>query len=149
MDIKGTDKTKGAGGVGKTNKTAGTKNTSGTSFQSMIDAAAGAMDVENSGGIASVGAVSSLDALIAAQTVPDSTEQSKRKRAEMRGTVLLDMLDDIRMGLLSGSLSAESLTALSRAIKAQRERLDDPKLMAILDDIDLRAQVELAKYERG
>jgi hypothetical protein len=30
-------------------------------------------------------------------------------------------------------------------VRARREQLDDPKLIAILDEIELRAAVELAK----
>ena len=34
---------------------------------------------------------------------------------------------------------------LSQVVQSRREEVDDPRLVEILDEIDLRAQVELAK----
>ncbi len=87
--------------------------------------------------------VSALDALLAVQEVnPDGR---KPKRAVLRGKALLDSLDSVRDALLSGTLSGERLTILRDLIAADRESVDDPQLAELLDEIDLRAQVELAK----
>jgi len=50
--------------------------------------------------------------------------------------------------LLDGSISEESLGNLSKLVRAKRENVDDPQLMEVLDEIELRAEVELAKLER-
>jgi hypothetical protein len=87
--------------------------------------------------------VSALDALLAVQEVnPDGR---KPRRAVLRGKALLDSLDAVRDALLSGTLSADRLGALRDLVAADREAVEDPKLAELLDEIDLRAQVELAK----
>jgi hypothetical protein len=86
---------------------------------------------------------SSLDALIAIQEVnPDGR---RPRRAVLRGKALLDSLDTIRDALLSGTLSAERLAVLRDLVAVDRESVEDPRLAELLDEIDLRAQVELAK----
>ena len=57
--------------------------------------------------------VSSIDALLALQGVEDPLE--KRKRSVKRGKVALDVLDDLKLGLLSGSLNASTLARLRAA----------------------------------
>ena len=39
--------------------------------------------------------------------------------------------------------------AVRRAVRDQREQTDDPNLEAVLDDIELRAAVEMAKLEQA
>ena len=58
---------------------------------------------------------------------------------------MLDELEQIRLGLLLGQIPRARLEQLAQMVRARREQLDDPKLIAILDDIELRAAVELAK----
>ena len=60
---------------------------------------------------------------------------------------LLDELDNLKIALLGGDLSPGQLDALSRAVRDQRSATDDPKLEAVLDEIETRAAVELAKLE--
>ncbi|HRJ61426.1 MAG TPA: flagellar assembly protein FliX, partial [Azospirillaceae bacterium] len=60
----------------------------------------------------------------------------------------VNFLRDIRHGLLSGDLSADKLVDLSRLVQSRKVAVDDPGLAQLLDEIDLRAQVELAKFQR-
>lgn len=92
-----------------------------------------------------VNAVASIDALLALQSV--GTPGERRKRAVNRAGRLLDMLDEIKIGLLDGAISGGSLERLMGAIRDQREATDDPKLEGVLDEIETRAAVELAKLE--
>lgn len=85
-----------------------------------------------------------INPLLSLQELEDATS-SPHGKARARAEKLLDRLEDIRMGLLAGSLPASKLEALARIVQTQRARVDDPQLAAILDEIDLRAQVELAK----
>lgn len=68
--------------------------------------------------------------------------------APRRGFDLLDRLDEIRMGLLMGTIPTDRLNNLLRLVRGSRDGAMDPKLNAILDDIELRAMVELAKLGR-
>lgn len=88
--------------------------------------------------------VGSVEALVALQQVPDATRQAKppeQKHAED----LLNRLDQIRLGLLRGDLSPIDLQALVLSLAERRREGGDPRLIAIVDEIELRARVELAK----
>jgi hypothetical protein len=66
----------------------------------------------------------------------------------VRAQVMIDGLDDIRQGLLIGSIPRSKLTALVKVVREERDQAEDPKLSAILDEIELRAAVELAKLDQ-
>ena len=93
--------------------------------------------------VSTAGPLTAVDAVLALQEVPDAT--GRRGRALERGTTMIERLDDIRHGLLLGAIPREKLNALMQMVQGQRERADDPRLAAILDEIELRAAVELAK----
>jgi class II flagellar assembly regulator FliX len=84
-----------------------------------------------------------VDGLFQLQEVPDGLAQ--RRRAVQRGSTLLDRLDELRLALLGGALSPGQISELQRAVASERGRIDDPRLLTVLDEIDLRARVELAK----
>lgn len=88
--------------------------------------------------------VGAMDSLLALQEVsPEETRRAVQHHAED----LLDELDELRHGLLGGALSRSQLKRLKALISARRASIDDPRLAEILDEIELRAAVELAKYE--
>ncbi|HVO03497.1 MAG TPA: flagellar assembly protein FliX [Candidatus Cybelea sp.] len=90
-----------------------------------------------------------LNAVLALQEAPDATTRNRaRQRAKERGSLMLDHLEEIRLGLLMGSIPVAKLEQLAQLVRAKREQLDDPKLLAILDEIEVRAAVELAKLSR-
>lgn len=89
--------------------------------------------------------LSGVSTVLALQGAPDSTEGRARRRAVQRGDAMLDELEEIRLGLLIGSVPRGRLEQLAQMVRARREQVDDPKLTAILDEIELRAAVELAK----
>ena len=90
-----------------------------------------------------------LTTVLALQEAPDATTRNRaRQRAKERGTLMLDHLEEIRMGLLMGTIPLAKLEQLASLVRAKREQIDDPKLLEILDEIELRAAVELAKLSR-
>lgn len=95
--------------------------------------------------ISGAGAVMGVDALIALQEVESPTE--RRRRSVRRAGRLLDKLDAIRLALLGGELERGELDSLAVALREERAFTDDPKLEAVLDEIETRAAVELAKFE--
>tara|TARA_Y100000590_G_scaffold446638_1_gene580627 strand:- start:74 stop:496 length:423 start_codon:yes stop_codon:yes gene_type:complete len=84
-----------------------------------------------------------VDALIAIQEVGDSN--SGKSRAILRGKHMLGLLEEVRIGLLSGNISKSKLDSLLTSVKTQRDNISEPRLTSILDEIELRASVELAK----
>jgi Class II flagellar assembly regulator len=86
-----------------------------------------------------------LAGLLALQEMPDAT--ARRRQAVARGKDMLDRLDDLRLGLLAGTMPRDRIADLARMVKAARAEVDDPRLAEVLDEIDLRAAVELAKLE--
>ena len=91
--------------------------------------------------------ISAVDALIALQEVGDSTSEQANARAQARGQLLLDRLDEIRHGLLTGTIPRRTLNDLAKTAREQRGAASDPRLAEVLDEIELRAEVELAKLD--
>lgn len=86
------------------------------------------------------------EAILALQEVGDFAE--RRRHARERGHSMLDRLEAIRLGLLEGWIGGESLRSLQRLVSERHGDLGDPRLGEILDEIELRAAVELAKLEQ-
>ncbi len=87
--------------------------------------------------------VGNIDALLALQGVEDPLE--RRKRSVKRGKTALDVLDDLKIGLLAGSLDASTVQRLRTAAADLKSTSGDPGLDAVLSEIELRVEVELAK----
>jgi hypothetical protein len=90
-------------------------------------------------------AVTDAAALMALQGVEDVTE--RRRRAIRRGGGLLDRLDELKLALLTGEAGEGALDRLTRTLREERPVDADAELNSLLDQIDLRAAVELAKAE--
>ena len=88
-------------------------------------------------------ASTSLDALLAMQGVEDPVE--RRKRSVTKGKAALDVLDDLKLGLLSGTLNASTVARLRSASADLKSSSGDAGLDAVLSEIELRVEVELAK----
>lgn len=91
------------------------------------------------------GAISVVDAVLAAQAMGDALDREQRRQFIARGETLLDRLDELRHGLLLGTISKERLTELANLVRDRTGACADPRLAAVLDEIELRVEVELAK----
>ena len=90
-------------------------------------------------------AVTDVSALMALQGVEDATE--RRRRAIRRGGGLLDRLEELKLALLMGEAGEGALDRLTRTLREERPVDADEALNNLLDQIDLRAAVELAKAD--
>ena len=88
-------------------------------------------------------AAANIDALLAMQGIEDPVE--RRKRSVQRGKGALDVLDDLKIGLLSGNFDASTISRLRDAAANLKSTSGDPGLDAVLSEIELRVEVELAK----
>ena len=91
------------------------------------------------------GTITSADALLSVQAAEDPAERAARQRMANRAEDLLDKLEAIRVSMLTGNLTIGDMIDIADMVARHRERISDPTLTAILDEIDLRAQIELAK----
>jgi len=89
--------------------------------------------------------VAKVDALLAVQGAESPTERAARRRMHARADKILDELEQIRTGLLLGTLTIGDVIDVADVVAAHREKIMDPRLSAVLDEVDLRAQVEIAK----
>ncbi len=94
---------------------------------------------------AAAGALTPLDALIALQTEEDPAR--RRARQAKRGVDALDALEDLERGLLLGRAPGALKAQLER-LRREAESTGEPGLDAVLNEIDIRLAVELAKLER-
>lgn len=98
-----------------------------------------------SSGASASQSIAHLDTLLAVQGAEDPTARAAKKRVRVRAETILSELDKIRMAMLSGTLTIGHMIDVADVVASHRERIQDPALTALLDEIDLRAQVELAK----
>ncbi|MDP6786709.1 MAG: flagellar assembly protein FliX [Rhodospirillales bacterium] len=92
--------------------------------------------------------VQASEGVLAVQEVPNSTAGRSRARTLRYGEDMLDSLDEIRDGLLAGAISKNDVAELARTMRARRQRSDDSRLNEIIDEVELRAEVEIAKLTR-
>lgn len=104
-------------------------------------------ETEGAADVGAAPAMGGVGALIAAQASEDPTERKARKRMKDRAGRVLDALSQIHRGMVGGGIAAGDMEAVSRAVSEQREKVADPVLAGLLDEVELRAQVELAKLE--
>lgn len=90
--------------------------------------------------------VQSVQMLVALAAAAPEAEQ--RREATRRAADGLDGLTALHRELIAGVVSPQRIEAL-RAWTRRRDRPEDPGLASLLDDIELRILVELAKRERG
>ncbi len=136
MKITGPDGPKSVGGTKKTEKSKGS-----SSFGDMLGVDEAAETAHSMG----AGAIARIDVLLAAQASEDPTERAARGRMKKRGDQILRTLDKLRIGILTGTLTVGNLIDVADVVASHREKLNDPELVGILDEIDLRAQIEVAK----
>lgn len=85
-----------------------------------------------------------VDSLYAIQEAGDQGGGAN-ERAQRHGEALLARLEQIRDGMLLGTIPVSQLRELARTASTQRQGFVDPRLASVLDEIELRARVELAK----
>ena len=89
--------------------------------------------------------ISAMDSVVSVQEI--SGEGGGNSGTKKRAHQILDRLEDLRMGLLMGQIPKSDLMALSDILTVAREKVVDSSLLELLDDIELRAKIELAKLD--
>ena len=79
------------------------------------------------------------------RSAPDPRNEGGRGRA-----LAIDDIDvECGAAILVGAVAKDKLVEIAQIMRARRQKVDDPKLQEILDEIELRAEVEIAKLTRG
>lgn len=89
--------------------------------------------------------LTSVDALLALQEQPNLLD--RRRRAVKRAGRILDHLEQVKLSLLESGPMEGALDQLAAAVREAREDTSDAGLEGVLNDIETRAAVELAKQE--
>ncbi|HEY1096488.1 MAG TPA: flagellar assembly protein FliX [Alphaproteobacteria bacterium] len=129
------------GAVGKTDKAKKAGSVGGSSFADLLSEEAGAVE-----GVTPALGTGAISTLLSIQANEQATERENRQRAIAYGDDLLDELDNLRVGLLMGNYTINQLQQISYRLEQRRLSIDDPQLLSIIDDIELRVRVEIAKY---
>jgi hypothetical protein len=132
----------GPNGSGKPKKTKKTGDKG--AFDALLGEAEGASESQETAGAAPASGVEAAS-LFALQEV--SGQPNLRQQTLQQGRQSLQILDELRRDLLLGEDNPNTL----RRMRDQQQRLSgqayDPSLKSVMDDIDLRLSVEIAKRE--
>jgi hypothetical protein len=94
---------------------------------------------------AGVRSIGGIDVLIALQGIEEPGE--RRRRAVSRGRTALDALDALKIGFLAGAFDTGTVAKLKAVASGLKDRSGDPALDAVLAEIELRVEVEIAKMD--
>src|SRR5262245_14611509 len=83
--------------------------------------------------------VAALESLLVLQETGEPL--TGKRRAVRRASDMLDLLDEMKVGLLEGSIPRNTLRRLSTLVAERRNDFNEPGLQGVIDEIDLRAQV--------
>ena len=138
MKVSDYNPLKGYSGIKKKSGTSAT----GASFADLLS------DAESAAGTSAMSATTAsaqVSGMLGLQEVSD--EEYQRKKQVKQAHTLINSLEALRHSLLMGQVPIEVLRTLESRLKQQRILTIDPALHEIMDDIELRAAVELAKWE--
>ena len=136
MKVQGPGKTQGPA----KSKKGGKASAADGSFEAFI-----ASGPKKAAATQSTQSIAAVDALLAVQAAEDPTERAARQRMRKRADDILDGLESVRVAMLGGQVTVGQMVDIADVVATHREKIDDPALTSLMDEIDLRAQVELAK----
>lgn len=140
MKIQGTQKSSTAAEIKKATKPQ-------ASSQTFSDST-GVAQTQSNPASSQVSGIIPTDALLSIQEA--LTLSHANQESVNNGHKILDALEQVHKGLLLGHFSMDNLTDLVDRIRINRQKAESPELENILEQIELRAEVELAKlsYQR-
>ncbi|NQV83671.1 MAG: flagellar assembly protein FliX [Rhodospirillales bacterium] len=138
--------------AGPTKQTASTKKKKSTAsageFAEQVRSVVSTGGADSAEAMDNTAPVGAMESILAVQEVPDATDGRSKRVLIRYGDELLEHLDEIQLAILSGAISKDKLAGLAQKLREKRQTCDDPRLNDILDEIELRAEVEVAKLTR-
>lgn len=129
----------------RANRVRKTDKVGSSSFVDALDSLSGVEEAQGVESASPIAAMSGIGGLLGAQEV--SEDDIQRRKAQKRGKLTLDALAELRDALIIGTLPISTVRALETIVAQERGTTTDPVLNGILDEIELRAAVEVAKLE--
>ncbi len=139
MKITDVNAVGGARPIGKKKKTP-----AGGDFGSLLD---NDNEVESGTNVGGINPIAPLGNILAAQETGSFANMDEIKQQLSRGNNMLDYLSELRDGMLTGSTNPQNVQKLVDELRKEKNTTPDPQLSELLDEIELRAAVELAKLE--
>jgi len=135
------------GNIGKTGSTSkkAAKSKIGSDFGSLLDEASSADETGNTPEVVSSSPAGMVGALISLQV---ESQQQNNEEPVTYGNELLDFLEEFKTGMLDGAISPEKIQRLRASLKNNHNWVIDQKLSSTLNEIETRARVEIAKFDR-
>lgn len=125
-------------------KKSSSKKSNESSFASHLSESS---DTSNTSSASEISATIPVNSLFALQEISNDTPS--KQKAISRGFDMVEYLDEIRVGLLTGEVPRSVLSNLDSLVKQWREADYDTDLEEIINEIELRAAVEIAKLEKA
>lgn len=126
-----------------TDKTGKKKSSSatGADFEGFLDSTGDSQAAQNAA------PVQGANSFLFLQEVSD--EEANRRKALQQGKSAIQALEELHRDLLLGRVPEATLRRLEATVAQKRAVFVEPKLQQLLDEIELRAAVELAKLDRA
>jgi hypothetical protein len=140
MKVEGPSKTSGTGST----KKSGSVSSADGSFEDFI-----AQAPKGPAPAAPTRSIARVDALLSVQAAESPTERAARRKMRERGEGILKELDRLRHAILTGTMTLGQVIDIADVVASHREKITDPGLTAIIDEIDMRAQIEIAKARKA
>ena len=141
MKVTSTRSTKSGSGIRRPRKAAGAGERFAEELSAVVDSSA-------TEPVSETAPASAAGSILSVQEGAGDEGRRRRTLARDRAGDILDRLELLRREILVGAVSKSQLQELARRLRAGRTVSDDPRLNEILAEIELRAQVEIAKLSR-
>jgi hypothetical protein len=113
-------------------------------IMAMVDMATNINEVATASNIISSSPIGSVDNLLAVQEAEQRAE-FERKQVKSANLVL-ESLEELRLAILSGEIPHYLLHNIEMRMNNLKQNVENQELREIIEDIELRAAVELAKF---
>ncbi|MEB3701449.1 Flagellar assembly protein FliX [Candidatus Bealeia paramacronuclearis] len=97
--------------------------------------------------IVDISSLSAMPGLLSIQEFPSLSPEDRKHI--LNSEKILNNLDALQLALISGKISASTLESLKNNIGEEWKTSQDPQLKSLLEEIEIRGAVELAKLERA
>ena len=98
---------------------------------------------QTSSAVGATNPLASIDDLLTLKEAQTSSEG--RSKGLHRANLMIESLEELRRGILLGRIPMNKLQSLATTARERKDSVGDPALQEILLQIELRAEVELAK----